>query len=167
MQFQEKKNYQYPAETLLKVFSDKDYFLEKYARSGATDISVLEDIQTDADSRITISREVQVDVPIPAFARKYVPHTITLIQSDSWNYVSRTGHIEIRFKGMPAEINCAMHMEEEGDAATLVLNFTTKVQIPFVGNKLAEVLSRDLRAKFEKDSAATQHALDLVIGKYT
>lgn len=166
MQFQEKKSYQYPAETLLKVFSDKDYFLEKYARSGATDISLLEDIQTDADSRITISRDVQVDVPVPAFARKYVPHTITLIQSDSWDYASRTGHIEIRFNGMPAEINCAMHMEDEGDAATLVLNFTARVQIPFVGNKLAEVLARDLRAKFEKDSAATNEAMKRVIGKY-
>jgi hypothetical protein len=167
MQFQEKKHYPYPAETLLKVFSDRDYFLEKYARSGATGISVLEDVQTDAGSRISISRDVQVDVPVPAFAQKYVPHTITLIQTDSWNYASRTGHIEIRFKGMPAEINCAMHMEQDGDASTLVLNFTARVQIPFVGNKLAEVLSRDLRAKFEKDSAATQHALELVIGKYT
>ena len=166
MQFQEKKHYPYPVATLLKVFSDRDYFLGKYARSGATDIRVLEDMQTDIDSRVTISRDVQVDVPVPAFARKYVPHTITLIQSDSWNYASRTGHIEIRFKGMPAEINCAMHMVEEGDASTLVLNFTAKVNIPFIGNKLAEVLAHDLRAKFEKDSAATEHALELVMHKY-
>lgn len=165
MNFQEKNNYRYPPETLLKVFSDKDYFLEKYARSGATAISVLEDLQTDVGSRITISRDVQVDVPVPAFARKYVPHTITLIQTDSWDYVSRTGHIEIRFKGMPAEINCAMHMEQNGETSTLVLNFTAKVQIPFVGNKLAEVLSHDLRAKFEKDSAAAQAAMEVVLAK--
>ena len=165
MQFQEKKHYSYPAETLLKVFSDRDYFLEKYARSGATGISVLEDEQTDAGSRISVSRDVQVDVPVPAFAQKYVPHTITLIQTDSWNYASRTGHIEIRFKGMPAEINCAMHMEQDGDGSTLVLNFTTRVQIPFVGNKLAEVLSRDLRAKFEKDSAAAHAAMEVVLAK--
>ncbi|MEE4250439.1 MAG: DUF2505 domain-containing protein [Alcanivoracaceae bacterium] len=166
MNFQEKKSYHYPADMLLKVFSDKEYFLEKYARSGATAISVLEDVQTESGSRITISRDVQVDVPVPAFARKYVPHTITLIQSDSWDYASRTGHIKIRFKGMPAQINCAMHMEQHGSASTLVLNFTAKVQIPFVGNKLAEVLSHDLRAKFEKDSAAAEHAMELVAGKY-
>ena len=166
MNFQEKKRYRYPVETLLKVFSDKDYFLEKYARAGATRISVLEDVQTDAGSRVTISRDVQVDVPVPAFARKYVPHTITLIQSDSWDYASRTGQIEIRFQGMPAEIKCAMHMEDAGDASTLVLNFTARVQIPFVGNKLAEVLAHDLRAKFEKDSAVTQAAMDLVISRY-
>ena len=64
MNFQEKKRYRYPVETLLKVFSDKDYFLEKYARAGATRISVLEDVQTDAGSRVTISRDVQVDVPV-------------------------------------------------------------------------------------------------------
>lgn len=166
MQFQEKRHYHYSPDILLKVFSDKLYFLEKYAQSGATDIRVLEDVQSEAHSRITISRNVQVDVPVPAFARKYVPHNITLIQSDSWDYASRTGHIEIRFKGMPAEINCAMHMEQNGDASTLVLNFTARVNIPFVGNKLAEVLAHDLRAKFEKDSAATQHALDLVVHKY-
>lgn len=166
MQFQEKKHYQYSPDILLKVFADKAYFLEKYARSGATDIRVLEEVYSNSESRITISRDVEVDVPVPAFARKYVPHTITLIQSDSWNHASRTGHIEIRFKGMPAEINCAMHMEETGNASTLVLNFTAKVQVPFIGNKLAELLGNDLRAKFEKDSAAAEEAMAAVVGKY-
>ncbi|MFN3713707.1 MAG: DUF2505 domain-containing protein [Alcanivoracaceae bacterium] len=166
MQFQERSKYNYPPEILIKVFSDKEYFLEKYSRSGATGISVLEDVQTDTDSRIAISRDVKVDVPVPAFAQKYVPHTINLIQTDSWNYASRTGHIEIRFKGMPAEIRCAMHLEQDGDVSTLVLNFTAKVQIPFVGHKLAEVLVRDLRAKFERDAEAAQYAVELVVQGY-
>lgn len=163
MQFQETSFYPQSAETLLRVFSNSAYFVDKYARAGARDIRVLEAVETDGGSRITVSREVDVEVPVPAFARKHVPHTITLVQTDSWDYPSRSGHLEIRFRGMPAQINCAMRLEEQDRGTLLVLNFTVRVQVPFVGTRLAELLARDLRSKFERDSAAAHQAMAAVL----
>jgi hypothetical protein len=166
MRFTEQNQYTYPSAVVLKVFSDPDYFLEKYRRAGASQIEVLENVQGDNTSRITVSRHVDVDVPIPAFARKHVPQQITVVQSDNWNRDTGTGHLEISFKGMPAEVYCAMKISEAGAHCVLDLAFTVRVNIPFVGVKLAEVLARDLREKFEKDSAAAQQAMDLIAQRY-
>jgi hypothetical protein len=166
MRFTEQNQYTHPPAVLLNVFSDADYFLEKYRRAGAGNIAVIEDLREGNSSRITVSREVDVDVPIPAFARKYVPHQITVIQSDNWNHDSATGHLEIRFKGMPAEVHCAMKISDIGVHSVLDLAFTVHVSIPFVGVKLSEVLARDLREKFHKDSAAAQQAMDLIAPRY-
>lgn len=166
MKFQEKNIYPFAADTVLKVFSDQDYFLTKYKHAGALNIQLLESVQADGKSRIKISRDVNVDVNIPAFAQRFVPRQITIIQADHWDTARRTGHIDIQFKGMPAEVRCDMLLIEQGGQSVLELNFNVKINVPLIGEKLATVLAEDLKKKFQTDSKQAQKAMADMAARY-
>lgn len=114
MQFREKSHYDQAPDLLLKIFCDKDYFLEKYACTGARNIELLENEQTSEYSRISVRRDVDIEIPIPRFARKYIPHTVSTKQTDCWDKRDATGDIEISVRGMPAEVTCLLNMEGRG-----------------------------------------------------
>ncbi len=166
MKFSAINTYPFAAATVLQVFADQDYFLNKYRQAGARNIQLLEYRQIDGKSTITISRDVPVDVNIPAFARRFVPPQITIIQSDHWDHATRTGRIDIQFKGMPAEVCCAMNLQEEDGQTRLLLDFEVKIHVPLVGDKLALVLAEDLKKKFQADSAQAQKVMADIAARY-
>ena len=166
MQFQEECHYACPADTLLQVFSDKEFFLAKYRLSGASNICVQECEDNDADSRIRVSRDVAVDVTVPAFARRYIPQKMTVIQTDSWDHRQRTGQIQIELKGLPASIFCSMYMDEVAGGTKLTLNFIVRVNLPLIGKRLARLLANDIREKFGREVKAAQVALDQIVRSY-
>jgi hypothetical protein len=166
MRFQEQCHYDQPPEILLKIFSDKDYFLEKYARSGAGKIELLEDEQTVDCSRISVRREVDMEIPLPRFARKYIPHTVSIVQTDTWRRQDASGHIDIRVTGMPARVSCDMSMQAEDQGTTLILNFSVRVKMPLIGEALAELLAADMRRKVRSDERAGRAAADLIAARY-
>ena len=166
MRFQETNTYPFAANTVLKVFSDQDYFLTKYRSAGASNIQLLESTQADGKSTIRISRDVDIDVNIPAFAQRFVPHQITIVQSDNWNLATRKGHIDIQFKGMPAEVRCDMTLSDGAGQSTLELHFSVKIHVPLIGEKLAAVLAEDLKKKFQADSEQAQKAMAEIAARY-
>ena len=70
MKFQEISNYPFSSDTVLRLFCDKDYFLAKFHNDGATNIELVEDIKNNGSSRITVRRDVDIDINIPAFAQR-------------------------------------------------------------------------------------------------
>lgn len=167
MQFRETIHYDQPPDLLLKIFCDQDYFLEKYARTGARNIQLEKNEQTAERSLISVRRDVDMEIPIPRFARKYIPHTVSIVQTDCWNKRDATGHIDINVRGMPAQVTCDMTMEAAGQGTTLVLDFTVRVRMPLVGNALAELLARDMRGKVKEDESTGRAAAEIVAPRYT
>lgn len=159
MKFQEQSRYPFPADSVLKVFRDKNYFLTKYRQAGATNIQLLEDSGQGGSSRIAISRDVEVDVDVPAFAKKFVPQQLTIIQTDSWLSEGRKGYLTIEFKGMPAKVSCAMKLTEQEGQTILDLEFSVSISVPIIGEKLATLLAQDIKKKFQKDAAQAQRIM--------
>ena len=152
MQFQETNHYPFPSDAVVRVFGDPDYFVAKYRGAGAKNIQVLEAINQGGKTQVSVSRQLHMDIAVPGFARKFVPDTITVTQIDSWDQATRTGSLDIRFKGMPAVVKCEMSLADENDQAVLSLSFSVTVNVPVLGDKLAKLLGEDLKKKFEKDS---------------
>ncbi|MDF1629096.1 MAG: DUF2505 domain-containing protein [Alcanivoracaceae bacterium] len=166
MQFKEQNRYPFPLDAVLKTFANEDYFLAKYQLAGAKQIELIESTKQDGRSRITIRRIVDLDVDIPAFARKFVPHTITVTQTDSWDSATKTGRLDIDFKGMPAEVKCDMTLTDQGGETVLDLNFSVKINVPLVGEKLAAVVAEDLKQKFRSDSTQAQKLMGEFASRY-
>ena len=114
MQYTEQNTHAKSTDVVLKMFTDKSYFLNKYKKVGATHVEVLECSQTGDTFSITTSRQVAVEAPVPAFAKKLVPEQITIIQTDTWNVQTRKGTLDIQFKGIPVTITCAMTLRDQG-----------------------------------------------------
>ena len=166
MTFNEQNQYPFPADTVIQVFADKDYFLEKYRLSGAGNIQLLEDTNDGEHSRIVTQRDVDIDINVPAFARKFVPEVVTLIQTDAWHRTRKTGQLDIRFKGVPAEVHCDMTLTDHGDHAILDLRFSVQVRVPMVGDKLAGLLARDLKTKFQRDARHAEQVMERIAERY-
>ena len=159
MQYKEQNTHGITSEVVLRMFTDKSYFLNKYNKVGATDVEVLDCVQTESTFSITTSRHVAVEAPVPVFAKKLVPDRITVIQTDTWNLKSKPGTLDIQFKGVPVAITCAMSLRDQGSECIQDLNFTLKVNVPLIGGKLEQLLADDLRHKFAADAAAARELL--------
>ncbi|EKF73027.1 hypothetical protein A11A3_15789 [Alcanivorax hongdengensis A-11-3] len=166
MDFTEQNRYPFPADVVLQVFGDQDYFLQKYQLSGASNIQLIDADNQGDRSRITVSRDVDVDIDVPGFARKFVPETITLVQTDSWDRTSRTGNIDIQFKGMPAQVRGKMAVRDSDDGCVLDITFSVKINVPIVGDKLARVMAEDLKEKFQRDSSQAQKVMADIAQRY-
>lgn len=158
MHYQEVIRYEQPAKTVLRHFTDPDFYVRKYREQGASNIRVEASERTATRFSVTIARDVPVEVDVPAFARGLLPPTITLVQTDSWDLEQRQSRLEIAFKGMPVRLTGTTRLTDTPTGAREDLLFDIRVNVPLIGGKLEELLVRDLQLKFSKDTAVT-HAI--------
>lgn len=156
MKYRETIDYPVSCAQVLAKFATAGFLQAKYAGQGATNIALLDQSRDGDTTRFTFSRDVPVQVDVPAFARSLVPATITLIQTDTWNAATRTGRLDIEFKGMPVKLRCDMRLEDRAGGAHHTLDFDIQVNVPLIGGKLEKLLAEDLRMKFQHDTAVSQ-----------
>ena len=161
MKYQRTIDYPVPCAQVLAKFATAEFLQAKYAGQGATNIQLLKQSQDGDTTRFTFSRDVPVQVDVPAFARSLVPSTITLIQTDTWNTITRKGSLDIEFKGMPVKLQCDMQLEERSGSTHHTLDFDIRVSVPLIGGKLEKLLAEDLQLKFKHD---TEVSMALVVG---
>ncbi len=153
---QEKRKARFPknSETVIRMFSDREYFLKKYEICGATNIRLL-DHELDGDRfTIEITRDVPADVPVPAFAKKFMADTMTVVQRDTWDLDSKTGQLHIDLRGVPVQISCDMTLEDEGENSILHMDFDCRANVPLIGKKVERLVLDDVIRKIEVDTEA-------------
>ncbi len=153
MQHKEKSVFPKKSDVVIKMFTDKEYFLNKYKNLGAKNIQLLEHKKDGDKFSIKVSREVPADVPLPSFAQKFISANMTVVQQDSWDAKTKKGRLDINIKGIPATITCDMELKDEGAGSVNHLNWTVKVGIPLIGGKLEQVLVDDIKKKTGPDTA--------------
>lgn len=154
MQQQAKATFPKDSDTVIRMFTDQDYFLKKYEMLGASDIQLLECETSGDEFTILVQRNVPADVPVPGFAKKFFSDTMTVVQRDTWNTSTKTGRLEIELKGMPVEVSCDMTLADDGEGSTLTLNWNIKSSVPLVGGKVEKLLWDDFQQKMQPDNDA-------------
>ena len=145
-----KGSHVYPVgvDVVIAMLQDKASTIDKYESMGHRDVRVLEFESDAAAIRIVSSRVV--DVALPAFAKKALKPTNTMIQTDEWRRNgdgSWAGTFDIDVKGSPVRISGTMGLAPEADGATrhdVALDF--QVKVPIVGGKIADWLGQEGRA---------------------
>lgn len=167
MKFRETSEYPFPARDVLRVFCDANYFLARYGQDGANTVELVEDIKTAESSTITIRREVSLDGAIPAFAQRFLPKQMTVVQTESWNTADYSGTLVLDFVGLPADVRCEMKLEDAANGSALLeLDFNVKINIPLVGEKLAGVIVDDLKKKSAENGARVRQLMGELIAGY-
>lgn len=159
MKYREKITYPVSVESLLMHFSNPNFFAQKYTEQGAQNVRVQASTVSPTTSSITVTREIQLDVDVPAFGRGLIPSRITVIQTDAWDRQTMDGQLSIIFEGLPVHLTCKMQLREDAGKAHQTLDFDIRVNVPLIGKKLEEFIAKDLRRKFEKDTAVTMRIL--------
>lgn len=159
MKFDDKHTFDKPAVTVMKMFSDRAYFERKYEELGFTEILVLEHEKSDTKFRIKVRYTTKNDVPLPEFARKFIPATAVVTQQDSWDLNRMTGRIDVEIKNTPVKVACDMSLKDEARGSANNLKWAVTCGIPLVGGKLEQITAGDIKSKSGNDIATTRRIL--------
>lgn len=146
--------YEQPIETVIGVFTDPEFYLEKFEGVGARNVEVLSSSDDEGVFTIETRREVPLDVP--GALKTFLGAWTTVLQNEEWiegedgEYLNE---IEINSEGVPALITGTMTLvsTEAGCVNEVVMEIDCRV--PLVGRKLekfvAESTEEQLDAEYE------------------
>lgn len=147
------------SDTVIKMFTDPEYFPRKYAAQGATDIAVLDQSSNGDNFSITVRRTEKVSIQVPGFAKKFVGETTVVTQTDTWNAATKSGTLKIELQGAPADVNASMQLSDQGGKAVNTIDWSVKVGVPLVGGKLEKLIGEDIQSKTNSDDAVSNQLL--------
>ena len=159
MQFDDEHHFNQPASTVIKMFSDKNYFVRKYEELGFGNVEVLDHSMDGSQFSITCRYEAPSDAPIPGFAKKFMGQTNVVTQTDRWDTGTMTGELTAEIEGLPATVSAEMELVDDGDGSTNTLSWTIKCGIPLDGGKIEKLVAEDIRAKSGADVAKSSEIL--------
>ena len=160
MQFTDKHSYTKNSDTVMKMYADRAFFERKYQDSGYWDIKVLEHEKSGDRFRIKCQYTMKSDVPVPGFAKKFLPETSTVVQEDSWDCKAKKGRLSIEIKSLPARISCDMALADAAGGSANHFKWDVSVKIPLVGGKVEDLIATDIRSKSKRDHAVTAKILE-------
>ena len=150
MNFEEVYKYKKDADSVFRMFTDKAYFERKYAETTSS-FEVLEHAKDDARFQIKVKRVMPADVPVPGFAKKFLPGEMTVEQEDVWDIATRTGTIHIDIHGAPVTVSAKMRLIDGAEGGENHVSWTIDCNVPLVGKKVARFVADDIQAKSPED----------------
>ena len=159
MKFDDKHVLTKPAKTVMKMYSDKAFFERKYKELGAWDIEVLEHSKSDKAFRIKCRFQIKNDAPLPDFAKKFLGESMSVTQTDTWDLVRMTGHIDTELKGTPVKVSADMALKDQGAGSVNEMKWNVSCGIPLIGGKLESVVGNDIQGKSKTDAKITAKIL--------
>ena len=147
--------YPVPVDAVIAMLHDESATVAKYEGMGHRDVEIRDLTATDDTLRIVSSRVVEVE--LPAFAKKALKPTNTMVQTDEWRRNDDgtwSGTFNVDVKGSPVRISGTMALAPApgGSRHDVLLDF--QVKIPIIGGKIADWLGkkdvqRTVDAEFE------------------
>lgn len=160
MQFEESHRFDKPAATVLRMFTDKDYFVRKYQELGFSGVEVLAHEDDGDHFEITVRYEAPSDAPVPGFAKKFLRERNTVTQTDRWDRGTMRGSIDAEIQGLPAKIHADMTLTDDGEGAVNRIVWRIDCGIPLVGGKIAKLIAEDIQTKSRRDQAKSRELLE-------
>jgi hypothetical protein len=88
---------------------------------------------------------------VPSFARKFVGATIDLVQREEW-VTPTEARFEVTIPGKPGEMSGRATLVQAGADAVETVTMDVRVNIPFVGGKLEDLVAGLLRDAFRAEN---------------
>ncbi len=151
MRYSETLSFGRDVATVLKMFVDPNYRVEKFEKLGFSDIKTLAQNTNGNKFSIKLQYGTKPSIQLPSFAQKFVSGTMVVEQEDIWHTDSKTGELNVEVKGMPTKIQAKMKLVETSTGCNLVLDWDVNVKIPLIGSKLEAVLVDDMKSKSGTD----------------
>lgn len=152
MKFEEIFDFDHPASTMMRMFADQDYFLNKYERLGGRKPELIDCRKSDDRFSITVRHALDAaKLSFPEIIKKRVGDRIMLRQTDVWNIPERRGRIDIDIEKAPVKITIDLNLSEHDGKARLTLGFDIDAQIPLLGSKIEKSVAGPITERLHRD----------------
>ena len=149
--------YECSIDELYELFTQKQYYLDKFAACGARNVEIIEAAQTDEGFVVESQREVPADVP--GVLKSFLGEWNTLRQSEVWDGEEGDEYyndFEISAEGVPVDMTGTMNLMPDGDGCVNEVEIDINCAIPLVGKKLAQFVASDTEKTLAAEYAFTQ-----------
>lgn len=136
--------YNKSSKELYELFTQADFYPEKFAGIGARDVEILSTQTEDSGFKITTRRQVPADVP--GVLKTFLGEWNTVTQQEFWQPYGDDEYgneLVIDADGVPATITGTMLLRPEGDGCVNDVELDIVANIPLVGKALAEFIAKD------------------------
>ncbi len=151
-----KAHYPAPADTVLRMMTDRAFHTRKLEGMGLRQYQVLDHASSGDDFRIRIERKVPVQMP----GMKKAAGETSVINEESWNRATRSGRVRVEPAGMPVEMNADHSIADEGDGSVITFVWTIDAKIPMVGGTLEKFIVSDMENRAAEETRAAVALLD-------
>lgn len=159
MKIEEHADFNCRPDALLAMFTDRDYFLRKHERLGATDIEVVEHADDGDRFAITVQQRVPQNTPLPGFLKRLVGERIGVVQSDAWQRSDASGRIVVELAAAPVTVGVDLTLSGKSGGSRLHLHFDIQAGVPVIGGRIERFLADDVIARMRDDLDETRRIL--------
>ena len=160
--FEDQQRYSLDADALLVHYIDPAFLQAKYEALGRQDIRLLDNTRSAQRVRLRFAYTEALDMPLPDFARRFMPERQQIEQTVDWDVAARTGRLGVDAKGSPAKLDATMQLAmADGGGCVNTIRWTVSVSVPLLGGKLEKLLVEGLRHKARRDQEVTAQLLRL------
>lgn len=163
-QFEDTFDFDCGAATIMRMFSDRNYYLDKYRRLPGDEPEFVDDSHDDDHYSISVRHTLEMnELPLPDFAQKRVGRQVMLNQTDAWQITTRTGRVEIDIESTPVSIVIDMQLLERDAGSRLTLAFDIRADVPLIGRKIETAMADPIKRRLHADLEETAR----MAGDYT
>ncbi|MEM7282438.1 MAG: DUF2505 domain-containing protein [Pseudomonadota bacterium] len=137
---------------LYEVFTDANFYQEKFSGVGAKNVQILD--ASDADEKFSITTQRDVPADVPGLLKKFLGEWNTIKQTEVWQSYGDNefgSEISIEAAGVPVKIGGSMLLRPEGDGCVNDIELEIECSVPFVGKSLAEFVAADSKKSLEQE----------------
>lgn len=143
---------------LWAMIADPEAHVAKYRHMGHRDVEVLRTAQGDGWIEIAIVR--QVDVEVPAVAKRFIHPANTVTSEDRWERHADgaiTGRSDVGIRGVPvASVGSSRLVAGGSGACDQTIELALDVKVPVVGERVAKAMRSQLEAQIRAEFAASE-----------
>jgi Protein of unknown function (DUF2505) len=143
----------YPGRTIEEVralLADPEFRKAVCTYQQVEDSAVTIEEYDDGSMTVDLERSYGTAL-VPSFARKFVGATIDLVQREEW-VTPTEATFEVRIPGKPGEMSGTAVLAQSGADAVETVKMDVRVNIPFVGGKLEDLIAGLLKDAFRAEN---------------
>lgn len=152
MKFEETFDFDYPADVILRMFGDKDYYIAKYERMAGQTPEIVNHVAEGDKFSITVRHALDAgNMKFPDFIKSRLGDNVQLEQTDAWQLNQARGRIDIKIDKAPVDIHADLHISDHGSGSRLQLIFDIKASVPLIGGKIEKAVAGPITRHTQKD----------------
>ncbi len=155
MKFEETFDFDHDADTVLRMFTNEAYYMDKYERLAGRKPKLLDSEKTDSEFSITVRHALDATkLSFPDMLKKRMGDHILLRQTDRWVMAKYSGRIDIDIEKAPVDISIDLKLAENGTGKSrLTLSFDIDAKVPLLGSKIEKAIAGPITQRTKKDLA--------------
>lgn len=147
-----------PAEVVVRMFSDRQFYCSRLEQQGHDVYEVLNCNEAPHDFSIRFRRKIPI--LSSGVLKKMAPAEMHIEHEDFWNARTRKGRVLVHMQGLPLDLSCETELVDAGDSCRVVYHWLIQSKVPVVGKAIEKSVAAEYAKAMPEQARAGIALLD-------